>query len=233
VELSWNAEGDWEPFCTQAAFEWQTVRELAAEVLQRDLYTCHRCSFRSRPSRQVFSGYMQLEAIGGDYDVRDPQEYVTVCPFCHANRHLQWALESGNFRLIAAPWISRLEIVTVTRALLSVITQLEHLYYAEAVQLYMHFEKCEASVATLIPVVPTSKDTREENLAHFTRLLASVVDESLYPNRDLYLHPLRLLPKAKAYKQESNYWYQAVYKSYPLSKWEKMLAWKQERISEQ
>lgn len=232
MDLSWKAEGDWEPFCSQEAFEWQEVRELAEEVMQRDSFTCRHCDFRSRPSKQVFSGFMQLQAENGDYSQRSAEAFATVCPFCHAYRHLPWALSSGNYRLIAAPWITQLELGSVSRALLAVISQLEHLYYAEAVGLYMHFEKCEASVATLIPVVPTVKDTREENLAHFVNLLISVVDDDLYPERQRYLHPLRLLPKVKAFKKESDYWYKAIYQTYPLSKWEKMLSWKQEQISE-
>lgn len=224
--VAWRIKGDWERFCSHDTLMEPDIRAFAESVLLRDRLTCRCCGFSSRRSKQISTGYMELRPIDGNYDGREPFHWETVCPFCHAAFKMTDALNSGRFRVISAPWVTQAELSNILRPVLIVLKDVDHLYYAEALQVYKSFLSAESAVAALLPNIPATENTPAENLRRYFNLLDSVIDDSQYEHRHLFASSLRVMPDKAYFKDELAYWDAAIFSNYPLSKWERLAAWK-------
>ena len=228
--LSWRVSDGWEVFASYSLLcENKPSLKFAFDIIKRDGCRCNDCGFTSRLSKKVPTGYMTVHPIEGDYLNRDIDRWHTLCPFCSSAKNVISAMTTGDYKVVAAPWISQHELFNVVRPLLCILSDPDHLYYAEALQSYKRIEASENSLATLIPNIPDTEKTASLNIRKYFLLMDSVLTDEQYQQRSYIVDGLRLLPTKSYSSDEIDYWNQAVYKNYPLSKWERLINWKKEQ----
>ncbi len=226
---TWRTQGLCDNFVAKDPCANNVDSVFADSIVVRDRLACHACGFSSRRSKQVRSGHMQLMPIDGNYDSRVSTNWVTVCPYCHAFYRMTDALSSGKYRVISAPWISQSELSNIIRPLLIILGDVDHLYYAEAMQIYKTLLSAESAVAAIFPHIPATDPTPADNLRRYFNLLDSVLTDDQYDERAIFASSLRLIPERTQFIEESRYWDAAIYNQYPLSKWERLISWKQDQ----
>lgn len=230
--ISWRYKGSCDSFVSQDPLSGNQDCAFIEAVLFQSKLTCSDCGFQSRPSKQVKSGFMQIRPRNADYDSREVSNWTVVCPFCHAYYRMTAALDSEKYRIIAAPWISQSELSNIVRPLLVILSDIEHLYYTEALQIYKTLLSSESAVAALLPHIPATEATPADNLKRYFNLFDSVLTDQQYLDRHIFASSLRMIPDKAHFSVESNYWNAAIYNQYPLSKWERLVSWKLEQKSE-
>ncbi len=230
--ISWRNKGDCDTFVLQDPLSSEQDAQFIESVLLHGRLTCSDCGFQSRRSKQVKSGFMQIRPRNSDYDSRDIKNWSVVCPFCHAFYRMIAALDSEKYRVIAAPWISQSELSNIVRPLLVILSDVDHLYYTEALQIYKTLLSSESAVAALLPHIPATEATPADNLRRYFNLFDSVLTEQQYNHRHIFASSLRVIPDRTHFSVESKYWNAAIYNQYPLSKWERLVSWKLEQESE-
>ena len=229
--VSWRSKGSSDVFTSLDPCIAGKDQDFVNSVLVRDKLKCVECGFQSRRSKQVKSGHMQLRPLDFNYDSRDLKNWITVCPYCHAFHRMTSAIDSEKYRVISAPWISQAELSKIVRPLIVILSDVDHLYYAEALQIYKTILSAESAVAALFPHIPATAATPADNLRRYFNLFDSVLTEQQYANRMIFASSLRIVPEKSHFIEESKYWNAAIFNQYPLSKWERLVSWKQDRES--
>ncbi len=224
--VAWRTQGTSQPFIEQGAELSEELVSFIDSVLLRDQLVCQLCGFTSRRSTEIKTGYMQIRPLSSNYDNRNAMDWVTCCPFCHAFHCMTDALDSGQYHVIAAPWISQAELSNVIRPVLIILSDKNHIYYAEALDVYKTLLSAESTVATLLPHVPATEKTPARNLRRYFNLLDTVLTDEQYANRAMFSAGLRVLPDIAFFDDQSAYWDAAQYSNYPVSKWERLVSWK-------
>lgn len=229
--ISWRNKGACDTFVLQDPLSSESNTDFVEAVLLRGRLTCSECGFQSRRSKQIKSGFMQIRPLNSDYNSREVNNWSVVCPFCHAYYRMTAALDSEMYRIIAAPWITQAELSNIVRPLLVILSDVDHLYYTEALQVYKTLLSAESAVAALLPHIPATEATPADNLRRYFNLFDSVLTEKQYEDRHIFASSLRIIPDKAHFSVESKYWNAAIYNQYPLSKWERLVSWKLEQKS--
>ena len=149
------------------------------------------------------TGYLEIRPINHDYDEAQEDRWQAVCAFCHAQTLLIPSLESGRFKLIAAPWLSQVELNRALWPLLVALNDRHHKNYSDALLAYKTFEKQETPVGTLISCLPTSSAKAQGNIMDFLRSADLTMTDEQYENRGRFLNGLRLLPVPSLFAEET------------------------------
>lgn len=218
--LGWRYKGDGARFVGIGDPDDQVVRSLAGAVLRRDGYQCKGCGFKSLPSVEHPCGYMEIFPIDRNYSNLVEDNWAAACPFCHASLALINALKSKRYTLIVTPQIEQMELFNLVRPMLIVLTNPSHIFFREAAVAYEQLLATAVSVPTVLPGIPTTESTPEENIIRFLELLDSTITDEQYKQRSLFLNAIRLLPLKGKFNSELHYWDAAFYKKYPARRWE-------------
>ena len=166
-------------------------------VFDRDNYTCRCCGFKSKEHQSVIS-------LNGN--LRDFENMITVCLFCHQSLQLHKVEEAESGILIWLPEFTQVEINRITRILmLSVYWRKEGYQQSEFLlnELSKRSRECQDAIGTnnISDVLARLKDTASD--ADFQKNIRSV----------------RLLPTQKKYSKQG----QSLFNQFPkvLASWQK------------
>ena len=166
-------------------------------VFDRDNYTCRCCGFKSKEHQSVIS-------LNGN--LRDFENMITVCLFCHQSLQLHKVEETESGILIWLPEFTQVEINRITRILmLSVYWRKEGYQQSEFLlnELSKRSKVCQDTIGT-------------NDISEFLeRLKDSSSDSDFQKN----VRSVRLLPTQKKYAKQG----QSLFNQFPkvLASWQK------------
>ena len=192
--LCWRAKGPWQSFTGPLAATSQSRQAFIGRVVRTHSHQCQDCGIASIETPMHPTGYLEIRPINNDYDEASEDRWQAVCAFCHAQNVLMHSLESNRFKLIAAPWLSQIDLNKALWPLLAALNDRHHKSYGDALLAYKTFEKQETAVGTLINCLPTTSTKPQDNIMDFLRSADLTMTDEQYEHRGRFLNGLRLLP---------------------------------------
>jgi len=205
ASLSWRVKGPWQSFLGPLASTTKPRQAFIERVVKAHSHQCQGCGLASTGTTEYPTGYLGVRPVNNDYDEPTEDLWQTVCAFCHAQNLLIPVLESKRFKLIAAPWLSQIDLNQALWPLLVALNDHEHKSYGNALLAYKTFEKQETAVGTLISCLPTTSTKIQDNIMDFLRSADLTMTDEQYENRGRFLNGLRLLPVPSLFADESTF----------------------------
>ena len=196
-----------DPTSEHADAKFKVIRE---QVLKRDNNTCFYCTFKSNK-------FQEVHHIDDDHSNNDMKNLVTVCPICHACKHVGFSGLKNKAFLIYYPDISQVKLNYLIKLLWFGFNSKVNDNEKEAIEIK---NKC----IDTIKIFDTLKDTAEDRLGTSNpsilanEILLKLSDEE-YKKRQEKLKGFLLVPNIGAYKKQLEYWENTVFKNLPLSTW--------------
>jgi hypothetical protein len=221
-----------DPSAEDADAEFEVIKK---KVLVRDKYTCQYCRMRTlREEDQKkngvfhkgrFAGYFEVHHKDDDHRNNDPDNLLTVCPFCHSVFHCGNAGHREAGSIIWAPWITQ-EDLNISVHVLFILMTFEHPSEAEIkkaeesqTQDALRFSAETGRIAReRYEVLQSFADLAEKNLGAGmsnaavlgeSLMVLAKQDESAYMRRAAFLGGARFLPDFAYYLKPARYWAQA------------------------
>lgn len=185
-------------------------KEIREQVLKRDKLTCFYCGFKSNK-------FQEVHHIDDDHSNNNIRNLVTVCPICHACKHVGFSGVKNKAFLIYYPNMSQVEINYLIKILWFGFNSKIDENNKEAIEIK---NKC----IDLIKIFDNLKNTAEDRLGTSNpsilanEILLKLNDEE-YEKRQEKLKGFLLIPRMGAYKKQIEYWQDTVFKNLPLSTW--------------
>lgn len=185
-------------------------KEIREQVLKRDKYTCFYCGFKANK-------FQEVHHIDDNHANNDIKNLTTVCPICHACKHVGFSGIKNRAFLIYYPDMSQVELNYLIKILWFGFNSKIDENNKESIEIK---NKC----IDLIKIFDNLKNTAEDKLGtsnpsiFANEILLKLSDEE-YKKRQEKLKGFLLIPIMGAYKKQIEYWQETVFKNLPISTW--------------
>lgn len=185
-------------------------KEIREQILKRDKYTCFYCGFKANK-------FQEVHHIDDNHANNNVNNLTTVCPICHACKHVGFSGIKNRAFLIYYPDMSQVELNYLIKILWFGFNSKIDENNKESIEIK---NKC----IDLIKIFDNLKNTAEDKLGTSNpsilanEILLKLSDEE-YKKRQEKLKGFLLIPRMGAYKKQIEYWQETVFKNLPISTW--------------
>ena len=205
------------------------------KVLTRDKSTCRYCEMRTLPEADEnlkgtiikgrYAGFFEVHHMDDDHHHNQPENLLTVCPFCHSVFHCGNAGHRESGSIIWAPWITQEDLNATVHGLFILMT-FEHPGEAEVKkaeesrtqdQLKIYAETGRLA-RERYEALQSFSDFAEKNIGQGMSnaavlgealMVLAKSNEKAYDRRAVFLSGARFLPDYGYYATAARYWARA------------------------
>jgi len=181
--------------------------KMRGKTMQRDLYTCQYCGFKTIPSRKAdpmtleSSGFLECHHLDDNHENHEGDNLVAIDPLCHMVFHLGFAAHQERMVVIYLPWLSQEELNLMVICLgVSMYRGGKFGELAASLLQWIEEEHIQKMIAKFGPEL-SDPVALSSALAELGRK-----NSKLYAQRDRAFAGIRFLPDINKFNRQIAYW---------------------------
>lgn len=181
------------------------------KIIKRDNEQCQFCYFKTQPDRNesknqfAANGYLDVHFLDDNPNNENPQNMITVCPFCHQVFHIDFAGQLGRFKVIYFPWFSQAQLNLLMHCTFAVLCRKKSEapnFYTEAQNFYSYC-KDTLHYKAVQELGDAVRDPKSLGSALYNLYQKDI---KLYKKRKKALKNIRILPLYEKFEKACEFW---------------------------